>query len=64
MHEFNVLYDVLTRTYTLTDKKEIRSFFNQGRQEVLDWHNTVYQTPEFEAQEQRVKDFYLSKAAG
>ena len=34
------------------------------RQEFLDWHNTVFRTPEFEAQEKRLKDFYLSKAAG
>ena len=64
VHEFNLLYDVLTREYTLRDKKEIRSFFNQVRQEFLDWHNTRYQTPEFEAQEQRVREFYISKAAG
>ena len=63
-HEFNVLYDVLTRDYALSDKKEIRAFFNQVRQEFLDWHNTVFRTPEFEAQEKRLKDFYLSKAAG
>ena len=64
IHEFNVLYDVLTRNFALSDKKEIRAFFNQVRQEFLDWHNTVFRTPEFEAQEKRLKDFYLSKAAG
>ena len=63
IHEFNVLYDVLTRDFALSDKKEIRAFFNQVRQEFLDWHNTVFRTPEFEAQEKRLKDFYLSKAA-
>lgn len=47
--EFNVLYDV-SRTIThLSDKKEIRAFFNQVRQEFLDWHGTVYGTPEFAA---------------
>ena len=64
IHEFNVLYDVLTRDFALSDKKEIRAFFNQVRQEFLDWHNTVFRTPEFEAQEKRLKDFYLSKADG
>ena len=63
IHEFNVLYDVLTRDFALSDKKEIRAFFNQVRQEFLDWHNTEFRTPEFEAQEKRLKDFYLSKAA-
>ena len=48
----------------LTDKKEIRAFFNQVRQEFLDWHNTVFRSPEFEAQEKRLKDCYLSRSAG
>ena len=63
-HEFNVLYDVLTRDYALSDKKEIRAFFNQVRQEFLDWHGTVYGTPEFAAQETKLTDFYRSKVTG
>ena len=63
-HEFNVLYDVLTRDYALSDKKEIRAFFNQVRQEVLDWHGTVYGTPEFAAQETKLTDLYRSKVTG
>ena len=60
-HEFNVLYDVLTRDYALSDKKEIRAFFNQVRQEFLDWHGTVYGTPEFAAQETKLTELYRSK---
>ena len=63
-HEFNVLYDVLTSEYALGDKKEIRAFFNQVRQEFLDWHGTVYATPEFEAQEKKLTDLYRSRAKG
>ena len=63
-HEFNVLYDVLTSDYALGDKKEIRAFFNQVRQEFLDWHGTVYGTPEFEAQEKKLTDLYRSKVRG
>jgi len=63
-HEFNVLYDVLTRDYALSDKKEIRAFFNQVRQEFLDWHGTVYDTPEFAAQETKLTDLYRSKVTG
>ena len=62
--EFNVLYDVLTRDYALSDKKEIRTFFNQVRQEFLDWHGTVYGTPEFAAQETKLTDLYRSKVTG
>ena len=60
--EFDKLYDALTKTYDLTDKKEIRGFFNQLRQEFLDWHGTVYETPEFYEQEKKITDFYMSKA--
>ena len=63
-HEFNVLYDVLTRDYALSDKKEIRAFFNQVRQEFLAWHGTVYGTPEFAAQETKLTDLYRSKVTG
>ena len=63
-HEFNVLYDVLTRDYALSDKKEIRAFFNQVRPEFLDWHGTVYGTPEFAAQETKLTDLYRSKVTG
>ena len=63
-HEFNVLYDVVTRDYALSDKKEIRAFFNQVRQEFLDWHGTVYGTPEFAAQETKLTDLYRSKVTG
>ena len=63
-HEFNVLYDVLTRDYALSDKKESRAFFNQVRQEFLDWHGTVYGTPEFAAQETKLTDLYRSKVTG
>ena len=63
-HEFNVLYDVLTRDYALSDKKEIRAFFNRVRQEFLDWHGTVYGTPEFAAQETKLTDLYRSKVTG
>ena len=59
---FAVIYDVLTRRYQLTDKREIRGFFNQLRQEFLDWHNTEFETPAFEAQQKKLTEYYLSKA--
>ena len=46
----------------VTDKREIRAFFNQLRQEFLDWHGTEFESPEFEAQEKKITDFYMSKA--
>ena len=59
--EFDVLYDILTQKYDLEDKTEIRSFFNELRQKFLDWHGTVFETPEFEAQEKSVSDFYTAR---
>ncbi len=60
--EFDRLYDALMTTYALNDKKEIRGFFNQLRQEFLDWHATYFETPEFKAQEKKITDFYMTKA--
>ena len=60
--EFDRLYDALMTAYDLTDKKEIRAFFNQLRQEFLDWHATYFETPEFRAQEKKITDFYMTKA--
>ena len=58
---FAVIYDILTRRYSLTDKREIRGFFNQLRQEFLDWHNTEFETPAFEAQQKKLTEYYLSQ---
>ncbi len=61
---FDVLYDILMTDFDIEEKKDIRSFFNQLRQEYLDWNNTVWGSSEFEAQERRLIDFYKSKARG
>jgi V/A-type H+-transporting ATPase subunit A len=60
--EFDVLYESLMQKYDLENKDEIRSFFNQLRQEFLDWHGTLFETPEFEAQKNKITDFFKSKA--
>ena len=60
--EFDVLYDAMMQTYDITDKKEIRQFFNQLRQEFLDWHGTEFESQEFEAQQKKITDFYMAKA--
>ena len=61
--EFEVLFDAMNQTYDLTDKREIRSFFNQLRQEFLDWHGTEWESAEFAAQEKKISDLYMSKVA-
>ena len=59
--EFGVLYDAMMKTYDLSDKTEIRAFFNQLRQEFLDWHGTLFESPEFLEQEKKITDFYMAK---
>ena len=59
--EFERLYDAMMQTYDIADKKDIRAFFNQLRQEFLDWHGTEWESKEFEAQEKKITDFYMSK---
>ena len=56
------MYDVLFTDFEFDEKKEIRAFFNQLRQEFLDWHGTRMDTPEFDAQKQKIRDFYNAKA--
>ncbi len=58
---FNVLYDALTSDYKFDSKKEARYFFNQLRQEFLDWHNTEFNSENFKKQQQTVIDLYKSK---
>ena len=60
--EFGILYDALMASYDLDDKNEIRGFFNQLRQEFLDWHGTEFESPEFYEQEKKISEFYKSKA--
>ena len=62
IHEFDVMYDILMRSYDIDSKKDIRAFFNQLRQELLDWHTIAFDTPEYEAQEKVIKDFYMAKS--
>ena len=59
--EFDMLYDALMKKYSLSDKKEIRGFFNQLRQEFLDWHGTVFETPEYYEQGKKISAFYMAK---
>ena len=61
--EFDVLYDAMTQRYDISDKRDIRAFFNQLRQEFLDWHGTEWGSAEFAAQERKISDLYMSKVA-
>ena len=58
---FGLLYTILTENSSFNSKREIRLFFNQLRQELLDWHTTVFDTKEFYDQENVIKEFYTKK---
>ncbi|MCF0228481.1 MAG: V-type ATP synthase subunit A [Parasporobacterium sp.] len=60
--EFDVLFDALTQTYDLEEKTDIRAFFNQLRQEFLDWHGFEFKTPGYEEQKEKIKAFFMAKA--
>lgn len=62
VREFAVMYDILTQTYTIEEKNEIRKFFNELRQKLLDWHTIPFRTEEFDEKEREIKQFYLSKS--
>ena len=60
-YTFEVLYSILTTDFKIEDKKEIRAFFNQVRQEFLDWNNTEWDSENFKHQEKKLKDLVGSK---
>ncbi|MBQ8267594.1 MAG: V-type ATP synthase subunit A, partial [Clostridia bacterium] len=59
---FNVMYDIITRSYDIEEKNEIRMFFNELRQKLLDWHTIEFNTKDFDSHEAEIKEFYMSKA--
>ncbi len=60
-YTFEVLYSILEAEFKIDDKKEIRAFFNQVRQEFLDWNNTEWDSENFKLQEKKLKDLVESK---
>lgn len=59
---FEVMYDILTKTYRMDSKSEIRAFFNQLRQQLLDWHTIEFKTDKFDKQEETIRGFYRSRS--
>ena len=63
IREFSVMYDIITSSYNLEDKNEIRIFFNELRQQLLDWHSIEFETEKFNEQENIIRNLYLSKSS-
>ena len=59
--EFNLLYTVLMGSYSLENKKDVRSFFNEMRQKFLDWNGVLTTDARYAQYEKDIKDLYASK---
>lgn len=59
---FEVMYDILKKTYRMDSKSEIRAFFNQLRRQLLDWHTIEFKTDKFDEQEKTIREFYRSRS--
>ena len=59
---FNLMYDIITRNYNIEEKNDIRMFFNQLRQLLLDWHTIEFNTEAFDKHEAEIKKFYMEKS--
>ncbi len=60
--EFDLLYKILTGKYSLDNKKDVRSFFNEMRQKFLDWNSVLTTDARYAQYEQDIKDLYASKS--
>ena len=58
---FSVLYDILTSSFNLSDKKDVRAFFNELRQRFLDWNSTAESDSAFEERKNAVVSFYQER---
>ena len=57
---FEIMYEILTLSYPMQNKNDIRIFFNNLRQLLLDWHTMEYNSEQFVAQEEKIRQFYKS----
>ena len=58
---FSVLYDILTSSYSLEDKKDARLFFNELRQRFLDWNGTAESDERFSVLREDLESFYKGR---
>ncbi len=58
---FSVLYDILTSSFNLSVKKDVRAFFNELRQRFLDWNSTAESDSAFEERKNAVVSFYQER---
>lgn len=60
--EFDLLYEVLTADFSLENKRDVRSFFNQMRQKFLDWNSVAVTDPRYAQYEGEIRELLASKS--
>lgn len=60
--EFDLLYEVLTAEFSLENKRNVRSFFNQMRQKFLDWNSVAVTDPRYAQYEGEIRELLASKS--
>ncbi len=63
-HIYNVIFDVLSSTFSLESKEDARSFFNILRQKFLDYNGTEWQSDEFFRLEKEIEEMIHQKKSG
>lgn len=61
IHEFDLMYNIIEAEYDITNKDEIRAFFNELRLMLLDWHGFLFETDDYKAHEEKIIKYYKSK---
>lgn len=62
IYTFDVLFRVLGSVIDITDKDDIRKFFNEIRQLLLDWNNTEFKSDKFFEIESKIKKMLSGKS--
>jgi V/A-type H+-transporting ATPase subunit A len=60
---FNKLFTVLASNFKLTDKKDVRLYFNEVRQKFLDWNNVEFTSQRFKQIEGEIDTLYKKEFA-
>lgn len=61
-YDLDKLIKILGSDFTLSDKDEARTYFNQLRQKFLDWNYTEFESDDFKKLEKEIDDLYASKS--
>jgi V/A-type H+-transporting ATPase subunit A len=61
---YNLIFEVLSAIFDLNTKEDARKYFNQLRQKFRDWNGKEWDSDEFKAQEQDIRNLIAEKKRG